>query len=298
MSRRRRTAAAFSLFSFQDIITAVTAILILLVLILALELIAQLQQAAATDQTVSRDSLADSAATLESLVERLSSVVAEDGVRPLVRRTPGELERDIRVLEDEARQAAAEAQEARVIESRARTLAAAALARLDNAREIREEVDRTKEEAALAEQEARKITLDNEREAERQAAKQKEIAERPSPGAELVFNAPKEFNVQAWIVEVSSEGLAAVKLGANQRMALGSGMGSGSAAASWLSSLRSGRDHVLILVRPSGVGSVEGIRDGLREAKISFGIDFIGEDQIVRDGLGEANSGRAAHDES
>ena len=43
-----------------------------------------------------------------------------------------------------------------------------------------------------------------------------------------------------------------------------------------------------VLVRPSGVDSVDDIREGLGNAGISVGIDFIGEDQVVRDGVGEA----------
>jgi hypothetical protein len=43
-------------------------------------------------------------------------------------------------------------------------------------------------------------------------------------------------------------------------------------------------------VRPSGVDAVDDIRAGLEEAGVPFGIDFIGEDQVVRDGVGEAKA--------
>lgn len=297
MSRRRRSTAAFSLFSFQDIITSVTAILILLVLILALELVTRRQEAAAANPAVSRASLQEAAAALEALIGRLAAVVPPDEPRPLVRRTRSELERDVRIVEDQAEQAAADAEAAHAVEGRARALAATAIARLEQARGIREDVDRRKEEAARVEEEATKLALENESEADRLARKREEIVEQPSPGAELVFNAAESSDTQAWIIEVSSDGLSVVKLGTNRRRPLGAGAGAGSAAADWISELAPGRDHALILVRPSGVDGVGDIRDGLREAGIPFGIDFIGEDQVVRDGLGESKTGGARGDQ-
>lgn len=294
---RRRTAAAFSLFSFQDIITSVTAILILMVLILALELLTRRRDSAAADPAVSRESLQDAAAALEALVAKLSAVAPSDELRPLVRRTRGELERDVRIVEDQARQAAADAETARAVEGRARALAAAASARLEEVQEIREQVDQMKELAAKVAEEASKLALENEEEADRLAQKRDKMLEQPSPGTQLVFNAPNDFGTQAWIVEVSRDGLTVVKLGTNMRQSLGAGTGPGTASSDWLAKLKTGLDHALILVRPSGVDRVEFIRSGLGEAGISFGIDFIGEDQVVRDGVGEANTGQASEDE-
>jgi hypothetical protein len=293
MRRRRRSAAAFSLFSFQDIITSVTAILILLVLILALELVTRRHAAAAANPNASRVSLKEAAAALESLVGKLAAVVPPDEPRPLLRRTQSELERDVRILEDQARQAVGDAEAARAVEGRARALAAAAVARLDESREVQDDVDRMKAEAARVDEEAKKLARDNDEEAGRQGRKKDENVEQSSPGAELIFKAPKESDAQAWIVEVSSDGFTVVKLGTNQRRPLGSDTGAGSATAVWLSELNPGRDHALILVRPSGVDGVGAIRDGLDQAGISFGIDFIGEDQVVRDGMGETTTNGA-----
>jgi hypothetical protein len=287
MSCRRRAGAAFSLFSFQDIITSVTAILILMVLILALELLTRRQEAAAADPTVSRACLQQAAAALEALIVKLAAVMPPDDPRPLARRTRSELERDVRIVEDQARQAAADAETARAVEGRARAMAAAAVARLETAREVREDVDRMMEEAARVAEEATSLALDNEKEAERLARKREELVEQPSPGAELVFNAPKDSDNQAWIVEVSSDGLTVVKLGTNQRRQLGAAFNAGSAVAAWLAELDPGRDHLLILVRPSGVDRVLDVRDVVDDAAVRYGVDLIGEDQVVRDGAGE-----------
>ncbi len=288
MSRRRRSAAAFSLFSFQDIITSVTAILILLVLILSLELVTRRQEAAAADPKTTRASLQTAVAALQSLAGTLAAVVPPDQTRPLVRRTLSELARDTRIVEDQAQQAIADAEAARAVEGRARAMAAAAVSRLQDAKQTYADVDRMKEEAARVDEEARKLSLENDEESTRLAQKREQLVDQPSPGAELVFNAPENSASQAWIIEVSSDGLTVVKLGTNQRRSLGVGVGPGSAAAQWLTQLSAGRDHALILVRPSGASSVDAIRQSLGEAGISFGIDLIGEEQVVRDGAGEA----------
>jgi hypothetical protein len=61
----------------------------------------------------------------------------------------------------------------------------------------------------------------------------------------------------------------------------------------WLAELDPKSDHALILVRPSGVGGVDDIRERLSDQGIPFGIDFIGEDQVVRDGIAEAKAAGA-----
>lgn len=288
MSRRNRSQVAFSLFAFQDIITAVTAIMILLVLILTLELITRKHEASAADSATSRAALAATIASLEKLVGLLASTVPTNEPRPLIRRTQAELERDVRIVEDQAARAAADGEAARAVEGRARALAAAAIARLQTAEELREEVAAIQTQAARAEAEAKNLAIENELETERLAKRREELVEQPSPGAELVFNAPQDFDRQAWIVEVSGDGLTAVKLGTNKRQELGGDVEKGSKAAAWVAGLDPTSDHALVLVRPSGVDREDAVRALLGDEDIPFGVDFIGEDQVVRDGSGEA----------
>jgi hypothetical protein len=288
MSRRNRSQAAFSLFAFQDIITAVTAIMILLVLILTLELVTRKHEASAADPKTSRAALTAMVASLEKLVGMLVATVPPDDPRPLARRTKAELERDVRIVEDQAAQAAADAEAAKAVEGRARALAAAAIARLQDADELRKETAAIEQEAARSEAEAKNIALENERETERLVQRRQELVEQPSPGAELVFNAPQDFDRQAWIVEVSEDGLTVVQLGTNKRQELGGDLEAGSRAAAWAAGLDPASDHALVLVRPSGVDREDAVRALLGDEAIPFGVDFIGEDQVVRDGTGEA----------
>lgn len=293
MSRRRRSGPAFSLFSFQDIITSVTAILILFVLILALELVTRRYDEAAADSEMSRSALRQSAEALEGVILRLRDLIPADETMPLSPKTQGELERDVRILQDQARQAVAAAESARAVEQRARALAAEAVVKLQGIQELRGDINRMREDAAVFNDEAAKLALDNANEADRLAQRREELAEQPSRGAELVFNAPVNSERQAWIVEVSSDGFVVVKLGTNERRVLGSDVGPGSEVGDWVAELDPDRDHALILVRPSGIEGNADVREMLSDAGVSFGIDFIGEGQVVRDGMGEAAARKA-----
>lgn len=218
----------------------------------------------------------------------LVAAVPTEEPRPLTRRTRAELERDVRIVKDQAARAVADAEAAKAVEGRARAMAAAAMARLEDAEELREEVAAIEEQAARVEADAKSLAMENERETDRLAKRREELVEQPSPGAELVFNAPQDFDRQAWIVEVSEDGLTVVKLGTNNRQELGGDLEEGSKAAAWAAGLDPASDHALVLVRPSGVDREDAVRELLGGEDIPFGVDFIGEDQVVRDGTGEA----------
>jgi hypothetical protein len=291
MSRRNRSRAAFSLFSFQDIITAVTAIVILLVLILTLELITRRQQVAAADPAIGREALEATIAELEALVARLTAAAPDGTIRPLATRTEAEIERDAQTLRDQAERAAERAAATRVAEQQARDLAAAEAARLEAAIADGAEAAREAARAAELEAEARQLTRDNQRQAAALEAKRKEVAAEPVAGAAIVFNDAREFGRQAWILELAGGNAAVVKLGSGRRQDLGAGTGPGTPLARWLAGLDGDWDHALVLVRPSGVRQVDEVLDALADAGIPFGLDLIGEQQVVRDGTAEAGAG-------
>ena len=151
-------------------------------------------------------------------------------------------------------------------------------------------VARTGARAAALEAEAETLARDNQRQAERLARKPGDAEAEPVPGAEIVFNASAEKDRQAWIVELSAGGTAVVKLGTGRRQDLGHGAEPGTPVARWLAGLDRRRDHALLLLRPSGLDELDGVWDALTDAGIPFGIDLIGEEQVVRDGKGEAKA--------
>ena len=75
--RRRKATAAFSLFAFQDIITSVTGIVILITLLLAIELMDRTQQSPEQQTSKQIDSITSTIADLESQIDQLKNQMAE-----------------------------------------------------------------------------------------------------------------------------------------------------------------------------------------------------------------------------
>lgn len=281
---RRKPAAAFSLFSFQDIITSVSAILILVMLLLTIELVTRRRGQAAVDPAVSQRQIAASADKLESLTARLrDDVDARRAKRPS--RTP-EAARQERVRATEERDAAArQLDETRRIREAARKHADAVAAEAGARAADIEELEHLEKQTAEDHREAQRLDEANRKEQERQEKRRREIADSPRSGTELVFNPPADSDRRAWLVELSGDGIAVVLLGGDRTERLGDETESGSRFASWRDGLDENGDYCLILIRPSVSGQIEELVErALTNAGIRFGIELIGEDQVVRDG--------------
>lgn len=281
---RRKPTAAFSLFAFQDIITSVSAILILVMLLLTIELVTRRRQQAATDPAASRRQIAATADKLESLVVQLRDDVAErKAQRPTRSLVNAQAERE-RVQKE------LEATQRRLGETRrARDAASKHTAEVETeATERADEIQLLTDLETQLETDSREAeTLDqaNRLEQERQEKRKREIADTPRSGTELVFNPPADSDRRAWLVELSGDGVTVVLLGGDRTERLGRDAAPGSRFGRWLSELTPDGDYCLLLVRPSASDDVEQeVQRGLSDAGIRHGIDLIGEDQTVRDG--------------
>lgn len=282
---RKKTSGAFSLFSFQDIITSVTAILILVMLLLTIELITKRRAKSASDPVATRQHLDAVLEELESTVTRMrrEAIAASHAQRTL--RIRAELEEDLHAATDSL-----DAVRIRLDET-SRTLQAAE--RLGEEAQTRQEQARVDTEVAVAllakisedTAEANRLETANGREQERQGERRQEILGRPVTGTELIFNRPANASRRPWLVELSSQGVAVVLLGSNSRQELGAIVATGGGVADWIGTLKQADDYCLLLIRPSaGTDLLAPIEDALTAQMISFGVDFIGEDQAVRDG--------------
>jgi multidrug efflux pump subunit AcrA (membrane-fusion protein) len=284
--RARRTQAAFSLFSFQDIITSVTAILILIMLLLTLELVTRRRQQAATDPAVTRGHLEAVTATLEALVARLREDVANARRSMIERRTLGQLEAELERRESEratARQQLTETERTLKTVAELRRHAEERLVGLHSDRDLiaalslQQAVDR--EEAERLEEANRQANDDQTR--------------RRQSGAELVFNIPTDANRRSWLVELSSDGAVVCLVGGDTRQELGLGTGDGSALSKWADRLDPTGDQCLLLLRPSAtLPFLDALETRLAKRNIGYGLDLVGEDQTVRIGATVATGRR------
>lgn len=285
---RRKPAAAFSLFSFQDIVTSVTAILILVMLLLSIELVSRRRQQAASDPNTTRRQMAATAKQLETLAVRMREEVAarrerrpsrsmEAAQRELAR-VRAECDATQRRLEEIRQTQAAVA----VLREQSEALASAHAADADRLAQLMRQVEEDRLQADRGEEA-------NREERERQTVRRREVVDRPRSGTELVYNPQAGSKHRAWLVELSAAGITAVLLGGDRTERLGLTVSDGSAARHWIDELNPDLDYCLLLIRPSCSASLdEEVSTQLRDKGIRHGIDLIGEDQTVRDGTKSA----------
>lgn len=282
---RRRASATISLFSFQDIITSTTAILILIMLLLALQLSQRQQTAAASDlgATIRKlERMAEEQAAIAAQLRRqLAAAQAASGERR-PREEYEQAARDAMARLDRVRLEREDAEKLERVAERRRLESEARLAAREADREL---LDKSAHQLAEDSAAAERLHRENAVEKERQAKRRQEMDERPSSGTELVFNRPEDSAQRPWLVELSGDGVVVVLLGTNAPEPLGASWAAGSPLGAWCDRLQPGGDYCLVLMRPSAAPELmDAVEARFKEAGVSYGIDFIGDNQTVRDG--------------
>lgn len=265
MARRRNHESPLSLFAFQDIITAVTGIMVLLTLILALEL-AQREPASPTAQT--RAVAAEIAATLEDTtaqVERLQTALAQqtDAVQSVARLTPAAAEREEADL----------AREMTTLEQDLARLAAALRKKQAEGEQLREQQQLQGPQREVA----RRL------QAEADAVEQ-ELAELKKSGR-IIYRQKTGSGKRAWLVDVRGNALITAPADAqHEQIVFGAASERLNVAAllKWASNRRqSSQEYFVLLVRPSGIEAYKDLDERLLKAGFDVGIDLIGATQEV-----------------
>lgn len=286
---RRKSSSAFSLFSFQDIITSVTAILILIMLLLAVELTQKRESKAAVDPGETRRKLEKVAEDLESSAAQMRQemLVAQSDEASYATRE--QLEQRLKQATDRLDQARLQRDDALKTQSAAGRARADAEAKLVSRQADREHIQKLATSVAENKSEADRLEKANAAEQERQARRRQEIEDRPKSGTQLVFNRPADTSRRPWLVELSADGVVVVMLGTNVREVLGISAAADGSLDAFVARLQPVGDYCLLLMRPSAESMLlDDVEVRLQKAGIQYGIDFIGEDQAVRDGSAEA----------
>lgn len=280
MSRRGRgREAAISLFSFQDIITSVTAIMILLVLILSLELVTRVpgRQVSAED----RRTAADLRRSLDEVRQRVAAI----------RHAAGDAREEALAIagfdaeETRARTAAAGRQRD-AGRSEIRSLAS----RLSETRSLQREAERSlsrsqsrdtiPQAGEIEALEVRTVEIEaaNREEERRQEEERRRLASQPRRSSRLVFNAAPEDGRSPVLLDVSQRGLVGLDPADGSLVRLGAfRFGPPGALGRWLAGLDQDSQYVVVLLRPSGVDSYDAVRDAVVEAGLGIGLELIGE---------------------
>jgi hypothetical protein len=282
VSRRRNSGYAISLFAFQDIITSVSGVLIMVVLLLALELTSR------TPSTAARDSLQATAAAVRAERTRLAAEAVE-------------LEAAVRDSEDLIRRATAAP--ASLVDGRLREAASAIaslraeLGALESASETvkkaEQEVGRSREKAGARERLLRslEVRLENLR----------GELEKLQSGQSIAYSVPSGIDpAKGWICDVSGGALRLHAIAPPARRhtieLVGTtdkvrGREAIEALSAWIGGAGAKPEYILFLIRPSGVWFAEALDEQQDVLTTQVGIELIGEEHEI---LGPAGAGRPA----
>lgn len=268
-SRRNRSGPAISLFAFQDIITSVSGIIIVMVLLLSLELLDRPEtkpnsvtsSVAANVETAIVEASAE-LDTLQLTVQELNSLIGD-----VANTSPAELAAEIESLR-------------RRIDKKRRQIEQLQI----QAQELEQE-----EKKVLVEQ----FDLKDERvrlaEIEQNIAGLEQQIEEEKSDDRLVFSMPRGFKKSGWLAVVEAGKIETAPLGREapplRFTVRPSGfIGTESAAdqfLDWAESRSTTKTYFLLLVRPSGAADFDELETSLTLRGFEYGFDLIGADRVV-----------------
>ena len=270
MSRRGRDSAAFSLFAFQDIITSVTGIMILVTLILALELIHRKE----TSPERKTQQIVTEIQTAVSQVGELESWIAE---------LKDKLEQGAKRIGEVARFDAprVRAQVADLTEFN--TQVTSDLARL--AKEQQDALRRQQEAKQFQEQRADDPQTIQQLHVE--IKKKLETLAKLRKSKRVIFNPTEGDAKTPWLVEVTSQGLKAAKVGETARP---QSFANPAAFKAWAGKRDRDAEYFVLLVKPDGIQNFFAAREFLKQMRFDIGYDLLTAEQTAID----AEKGAAA----
>lgn len=265
MVRRSRQSAPISLFSFQDIITAVTGVLILVTLLLTLQLI---------DAKELEDTYGSA-----RLVEKLKSAVADAENRRAALKS--QLEQSQETLRETAETSAP------ILSAQIAELSAKAE---DLSRAIASaEAEQKRMETRLRNAETERFEAERDREKldqlRRATSQLKQEIESDRTQDRVFYSFPRGAFRNGWLVEVAGDYVAVAQVDQTSPLAYfrGSQRSRVESFMNWSDEVDDDANYFLFVIRPSGVESFRSLEERIRSTGRAYGFDLIDEYQKLLD---------------
>lgn len=262
---RRAQANPISLFSFQDIITSVTGIMILLTLLMALELSQRSLQSPSVQTAVVTDQLETAVVDSEQEIARLEADLAN---------------RDKKLQELAAIDERRLLDESADIEQQVSQLTASSP---DLAKQA-EQAARRREQAEITNQDRQK-DIDTARAlTERAAEVEAKLAKLQSTNR-VIYNPAPGSSKSAWLVEITDSELRAAPLGQATSPTVFKGNASARLAAfrAWARTRDRRGEYFVLLVKPSGIDAFDELHEALGKLGFDLGFDIVDAAETVID---------------
>jgi len=260
MGRRRVAGPTITLFSFQDIITSVTGIMILVTLMMAVELIQRRQQASAqpvvSSPISSQPAGEQTAQEIGDLRTRLES--QREALKQLAEIVPGQTAGQIRELDKVMQRLDAEAAQLQ--------------GRYESVRRTHEDAGRP-----LARQ------TDDLRKTEERIRELEELVKQVSSEKRVVYNAVDGNLKQAWLVELAGDRMLVAALGKPDKPEVFAGVSRQADFRAWAAKRDKHREYFVLLVKPSSISAYKQARTDLTELGFDLGYDLLAADQTAID---------------
>jgi len=266
MARRKRKGSPFSLFSFQDIITCVSGIIILITLILAVELAQRSQgspvASAAEVSTDIREAIAATETAIRELEQELQKRASATEEAAAAHEEI--LQADVSAVNQQIKSLQAELAELRRKQKRAAEESEKVQAKL---------FDQQKETGDLGEAEEEVKNLED---------KLKTLVSSDRP----IYNARSSDGKQVWLIQIEGQFALVARAGTPSKpesLPHGGSLISDSAFAKWLDGHSRSADFLFFLIRPAGIEAFGELQEEAKKRRFSYGFDLIGESQAAVD---------------
>ena len=251
----RRLSPPFTLLAFQDIITSVTGIMVLVTLLLALELVHRVRSSPAEQTARLIKELEQHNKRLKAQIRHWQSTLEAQTRRAwdaqTVRRRTQELERQLRILQDQ------------VTRSQRRQQEQQAQLRREEA-ELGSRLQRQQQQLAQLQKQLQELQRQLRRLQNR-----------------VVYRPEGRFPKRPWVVEISSQGFRIAPIGKRQPPLVFAEL---TQVLAWVDQQRDpGQDYFLLVVKPGGVDAYRRLFAALEQRGFSMGLDLLPRDKQAVD---------------
>ena len=275
--RKRSNKQPFSLFAFQDIITGVTAIILLFTLLLVLELVARKATQATAATSVSAQQLAELAQDMNDVpsvdLEELKQAPTQEQVLEIIREQKTVLSNSIAQIESDQKEA--DAQNLSLEKQYRET-------QTDFRVEIQQSVHVRSMEVANRNQQKVVHSLESQVDQLKEEIKSnKQLAELPQGPPILKFRNSGQDRANSCLVVLEQNRIIALPVKEGSKL-VWAGSSAVNRFKNWLQANTLSVNHCVVLIRPSGIPLFETVQELIEDNGIAIGKETIGENQQVQ----------------